>query len=352
MGLPQLAKTLSIMILAAVPWMAPQPANAQPAVVSSDRMIDSATPGLRLFMRNKHRKDQRAFTADKTVLFVHGATYPAETSFDLPLDGMSWMDYIARAGYDVWLVDVRGYGRSDRPKEIDEPADLNKPMVRTTDAVEDVGSAVDAILRERHIDKLNLIGWSWGATIMGMYTAGHNEKVAKLVLYAPQWVRTEPALTDKGGALGAYRIVSIADAKTRWLTGVASEYRDSLIPPGWFEQWADATFKTDPWGDKQDPKKLRAPNGVIADTRDYWGAGKPYYDPAQIKVPTFIIHAEWDRDLPSYMSHAVFAQLKGAPWRRFVEIGEGTHTVIMERNRLQLFREVQLFLDDGGPSKP
>jgi hypothetical protein len=29
-----------------------------------------------------------------------------------------------------------------------------------------------------------------------------------------------------------------------------------------------------------------------------------------------------------------------------VEIGEGTHTVIMDKNRMQLFREVQLFLDE------
>jgi hypothetical protein len=28
-----------------------------------------------------------------------------------------------------------------------------------------------------------------------------------------------------------------------------------------------------------------------------------------------------------------------------VEIVEGTHTVIMEKNRMMLFREVQLFLD-------
>jgi alpha-beta hydrolase superfamily lysophospholipase len=29
-----------------------------------------------------------------------------------------------------------------------------------------------------------------------------------------------------------------------------------------------------------------------------------------------------------------------------VEIAEGTHTIIMEKNRDQLFREVQLFLDE------
>jgi hypothetical protein len=46
------------------------------------------------------------------------------------------------------------------------------------------------------------------------------------------------------------------------------------------------------------------------------------------------------------MSQALFPLLKNAPLKRYVEIGEGTHTVIMEKNRLQLFREVQLFLDE------
>jgi pimeloyl-ACP methyl ester carboxylesterase len=327
-------------------------AEAQSPIVASDKMIESSTPGLRLFLRNKHRQDIGSFNAEKTLLFVHGSTYPAETSFDLPLGGLSWMDYIAGKGYDVWLVDIRGYGRSDRPKEMDEPAEINTPLVRTPDAVQDVSSAVDYILRERHIEKLKLMGWSWGTTIMGMYTASHNSNVVKLVLYATQWIRNEPSATDKGGPLGAYRLVSVADAKGRWLNGVAPEQRDALIPAGWFEEWADATFATDPVGRKQEPKKLRAPNGTVADTREFWASGRVRYDPADIKVPTLVIHAEWDHDNPTYMSQGVFAQLKNAPWKRFIEIGEGTHTVIMEKNRLQLFKEVQFFLDDDGPSKP
>jgi len=34
-----------------------------------------------------------------------------------------------------------------------------------------------------------------------------------------------------------------------------------------------------------------------------------------------------------------------------VIIGEGTHSLIMEKNRMQLFREVQLFLDEPPPSR-
>jgi alpha-beta hydrolase superfamily lysophospholipase len=63
-------------------------------------------------------------------------------------------------------------------------------------------------------------------------------------------------------------------------------------------------------------------------------------------VPTLLVKAEWDQDTPAYMAQALFAQLTQAPRKRYVEIGEGTHTVIMEKNRLQLFREVQLFLDE------
>ena len=41
-----------------------------------------------------------------------------------------------------------------------------------------------------------------------------------------------------------------------------------------------------------------------------------------------------------------FAKLTNAPYKRYVEIGEGTHTVIMEKNRMQLFQAVQQFLDE------
>ena len=317
-----------------------------PKIAMEEFMVPATDAGIRLYVRNKHPEGQRKFDAEKILLYVHGATYPAETAFDLQLNGLSWMDYIAQRGYDVYLVDLRGYGRSTRPPEMDHPADHAGPIVRTETAVKDVASAVEFILKRRSVSKINLLGWSWGTTIMGWYTAQNNDKVAKLVLYAPQWIRNAPALTDTGGKLGAYRSVSREAAKGRWLTGVPEDKKADLIPAGWFEAWADATFATDPEGAKQTPPVLRAPNGVVQDGREYWGAGKALYDPAQIRVPTFLAHAEWDADLPSYMLHAYFAKLVNAPYKRYVEIGEGTHTVIMEKNRMQLFQAVQQFLDE------
>lgn len=318
-------------------------------LVMEEFMINARDPGIQLYVRNKHPKGMRHFSPEKTLLYVHGSTYPSETAFDLPLDGMSWMDYIASRGYDVYLVDLRGYGRSTRPPEMNQPPENNPPLTTTDVAVQDVSSAVDFILARRHLAQLNLLGWSWGTSIMGRYTQDHNERVNKLVLYAPQWLRTTPSLTTPKGTLGAYRTVSRDMALSRWLTGVPKDKQATLIPKGWFDQWADATFATDPVGRNQHPQTLRAPNGTVLDSQRYWMVNKPYVDPTQIRVPTLIVHAEWDADLPSPMSHAYYQRLVNVPYKEFVEIGEGTHTIIMEKNRLQLFQAVQHFLDDPAP---
>lgn len=312
-------------------------------LVSDEFNIASDTAGIELYVRNKRPLGLEP-TADRTVLFVHGATYPAETSFDLQLDGVSWMEYIALHGWNVYLVDLRGYGRSTRPEEMSQPAEDNDPLVTTDVAIRDVAAAVDFIRWRDGIRKVNLIGWSWGTAVMGGYTARNNHKVNRLVLYAPVWIRETPSAINTPGKLGAYRLVSKEAASKRWLRGVPEEKVDTLIPDGWFDAWATATWKSDP--QSTDSGLLRAPNGVIHDVRNYWMQGKTTWNPADIRVPTLIIGGNWDRDTPPYMAQHVLERLTHAPSTRRVEIGEATHTVIMEKNRMQLFREVQLFLQD------
>jgi len=316
-----------------------------PKLVATDAMIPSTDPHIKLFVREKHAESMTSFSPDKTLLFVHGATYPADTSFDLPIDGVSMMDLFARSGFDVFLVDVRSYGRSTRPPEMDQPPEANKPIATSEEVGADLGSAVDYILAKRHIPKLDLMGWSWGTSIAGAYTASHDDKINRLVLYAPIWT-FQPAVAPPA-SVPAYRLVSKDEAKARWLKGVAEDQQATLIPPGVFDAWWSATIAEDPVGSKMNPPKLRAANGVIAEVVNYWRAGKPYYDPSKITVPTLVIHAEWDADLPTYMTNAYFAQLTNTPYKRFVQLGEGTHTVMLEKNRMQFFHEILGFLDES-----
>src|SRR5262245_45806165 len=80
------------------------------AHTTEEFFVPAADACLEHYVRNKAPSDLRAFSAEKTVLFVHGATYPSEITFDLSVGGTSWMESIARAGYDVYLLDIRGYG--------------------------------------------------------------------------------------------------------------------------------------------------------------------------------------------------------------------------------------------------
>ncbi|WP_218778192.1 MULTISPECIES: alpha/beta hydrolase [Burkholderiaceae] len=312
-------------------------------------MIQSDTSNVRLFVRNKRRDDVKHFPSQKILLFVSGSTYPASTSFDLRLDGVSWMDQLAAKGYDTYLVDVRGYGRSDCPAEMSQPAEQNPPAVRTSIAVRDVGAAVAYVQARTGAMRINLIGWSWGSTLMASYTAENNDRVHKLTLLAPQWLREGPSMADSGGPLGAYRVVQRTAARARWLNGVPEHARGTLLPTAWFNTWADATFTEPTPGDTNGATQLRAPNGTVLDSREYWAAGKALYNPAEIRVPVLIVHADWDRDCPIEMSRTVFSKLTNAPYRRWVEIGEGTHSVLMEKNRWQVFAAVQAFLDEQAP---
>ena len=282
------------------------------------------------------------FNGEKTLLYVHGTTQAASSTFDLPLDGLSWMDYIARRGYDVYLVDLRGYGHSTRPPEMEKPAAENQPIVRTDVAVKDVAATVDHILARRGLTKLNLIGWSWGTTTTGRYAAENSDKVNRLVLYAPAWISEAPAGTQP--ALGAYQTWTMEQARSRLQDGTPEEKKKDLMPAAWFEAWSAAALATDPVGAKQTPPVVRTPTGTVQDTREYWFARKPLWEPSEIKAPTLIVVGEWDGLIQ--VSWAVFDRLTNTAYKRLVQIGQGTHLVFLEKNRIHLFREVQLFLDE------
>lgn len=320
---------------------------ATPRIVTEEFMVPAGDPGIALYVRNKHPAGMHSVRPERLLLYVHGSSFPSEATFDLELNGLSWMDYIAQRGYDVYLMDVRGYGRSTRPPEMAVPAEQNEPIVRTETAVSDVSAAVDFILKRRQVKKIALLGWSWGTSLIGSYTAQHNDRVVKLVLYAPTWTGNLPPGVIGGGAkLGAYRWVAGDAVKNSWLGGVPVSKRADVIPPGWFEAFVDAMLASDPAGSRMNPPKMRAPNGAMADHRDFWNAGKALYDPGEIRVPTLLAHGEWDAIYPNELLYGCFAQLVNAPYKRYVQIGEATHFVMIEKNRMELFEAVQQFLDE------
>ena len=77
--------------------------------------IPSDTAGIALHLRHKRRTDIQTFGPQRTILLMHGATLPSESLFDVPVGDGSFMDILAQDGFDVYALNVRGFGGSTRP---------------------------------------------------------------------------------------------------------------------------------------------------------------------------------------------------------------------------------------------
>jgi pimeloyl-ACP methyl ester carboxylesterase len=325
------------------------------ALATEEFMVDASDPGVRLYVRNKHPVDLTQVPAGHILLYVHGATQPSEATFDLPLEGTSWMDYIASRGWDVYLMDARGYGGSTRSPELLQSDAIEAPIVSTDIKVRDAEAVVDFILRRRGVSRISLLGWSWGTVVAGAYAATHADKVGSLILHAPVWCqgpcKFDPHAQARSDSINTSRELgpvvesSMAGARNRMQAGVPYDQRDELLPPESFAAWSTAALATDPVGAAKALPVLRVPPGVSQDSQAYWDQGKPYYDPGKITAPTLVVVAEWDDSTPPAGAKALYDSIANSADRQFVELKKGSHMMLLEKNRKSLFEAVQQFLD-------
>jgi pimeloyl-ACP methyl ester carboxylesterase len=245
------------------------------------------------------------------------------------------MDDLALAGRDVWSLDLRGYGLSWKPSPLRRPDGAEAPVVRTEDALRDLAAAVDYIVGEAGSNSIDLIGWSWGATIVAAAASRGQQPLRRIVLHAPQWLRDTPSAMVTPEALRqSYRNVDPAALQRRWFLGLREGPRAIVQQRGWDRAFLSAL---------EAAGELRVPNGTIRDIADYWNAGRPFYDPSTISVPARVIVGDADVDTPPAQASALVAR---APAGAFdlVIIPDATHFALLEPARDALFSAARQFL--------
>ena len=132
-----------------------------------------------LFLWEKYRDspdDSRG-----TILFVHGSSMASQPTFDLQVPGRpfsSAMDFFAAHGFDCWCVDMEGYGRSSKVRDI--TCDI-------ANGADDLAAASEYIQSARNVTGLLVHGISSGALRAAMFAQNHPERVARLALDAFVW---------------------------------------------------------------------------------------------------------------------------------------------------------------------
>jgi pimeloyl-ACP methyl ester carboxylesterase len=291
---------------------------------------------------------------DRVVLFVHGAGTPAEVAFDVPYGDYSWMAYLAAAGFDVFSMDMTGYGRSTRPNLMNEVCNLSEeeqtalgrtPCRATHDAQlttiasdwDDLDAVVEYIRALRRVPRVSLVGWSLGGPRAGGYAARNADKVNKLVLLAPAYSRdagqqpSSPA-PAKGVPFDAQ---SHADFTANWerQIGCPNQYEPAAAAAVW-----GAMLESDPVGATWGQGVRRAPNTTV------WGFGRAAVE--RMQTPTLMIAAVHDKQVLPERVRDYFDDL-GAENKVLLDLGCASHNAMWETNRLLLFRASLEWLTSG-----
>lgn len=296
-----------------------------PAIASEDPILSSEhwiqNGDVRIYV---WEKSQGSESGKKVIILAHGSATAGKESFDLQVPGysdVSLMDSLARAGFDVFALDTRGFGRSTHPDT----------RITTTQASSDLNAVVDYALHLRGVEKVDLLAWSWGTQYGGMFVMAHPEKVRKYISYA-QMHLDSPDLAKRRQKIEDYKThiyVEIPEAgwKPRFYSmAPASDNIPTIVDA--YAKAAAAIEKKTPTGPQLDLVTIM-----------------PMLNPRLMNASIMLIHGEHD-DVADPVGLLPFFQALPNPDKRYVIIPEAGHMMMFQKGRQKFQHTVIDFLNE------
>jgi pimeloyl-ACP methyl ester carboxylesterase len=260
------------------------------------------------------------------VVLAHGAGSPGSATWDLTPDSHSALRTLACAGFDAYAFDARGFGGSDGPAAMEGSAE-GEPLVRAEEAARDLAAVVAFARAESGVERVHLVGWSWGCVMAGTYAGREPDQVRRLALFAPVYDR---------------QLASRHVTDRRWREESKALHRKLHAPSreskAVHRAFVQALFRF------TDRDVLRIPNGAY---RDLYGPDAPVWDPGRIRAPTLVIRGGQDRASRRGPALRLLDALTRAPHRRYVELAGAGHFAFRRHPHRQLYAELVVFL--AGP---
>jgi pimeloyl-ACP methyl ester carboxylesterase len=282
---------------------------------------------IRLFLWAKYAGERPGSTG--TVLFVHGSSMASQPTFDLHVPGRpdsSVMDWFAARDYDTWCVDLEGYGRSDKTREIN--CDISN-------GADDLAAASDYILKTRGCGPLLVYGISSGALRAALFAERHPERVKRLALDAFVWTgEGSPTLAERRQRLAAFQAANRRPIDRAFVRSIFTRDHPGTAEDSVVEAFADAILALDD----------SVPTGTYVDMC----SKLPLVDPAKIGAPTIIMRGEYDGIAGFADLVAFFQRLPNAD-KQFAVMPGIAHASFQQKNYLLVYHILHSFFSQPGP---
>ena len=199
----------------------------------------------------------------------------SQPTFDLTVPGRpdsSVMDWFARRGFVCWSVDMEGYGRSDKTRDI---------YCDIANGADDLAAATSYIAQTRGISSFLTYGISSGALRAALFAQRHPDRVARLALDAFVWTgEGAPTLEQRRKKLPEFLATKRRPIDRAFVRSIFARDHPDCAEPRVVEAFADAILALDD----------SMPNGTYIDMC----SKLPVVDPAKITVPTLVLRGQYD----------------------------------------------------------
>ena len=352
-------KPMLALSLASLCALFSQSSPASPDISRRDFFVD-AGPGIRLFVREVRAGATTEQNQAKPILLIHGARVPGLASFDLDVPGGSLAADLAARGFAVYVMDVRGYGASSRPPEMEQPPAAHPPLVRSNEVARDIGAVTDWICSHRHVSRVALFGWATGGQWAGYYASLRPEKVSALILLNSLYGgSSQHSMLGHGSSMedpnhegrfnqadcGAYRLNSVDSLFGVWDRSIPGDDKIAWRDPAVAQAYARAALLSDPESHSHTPPSFRSPCGALEDSF-YLAIGRQLWDASLVTAPILILASELDFWSRPEDRQALAQAAIHSPRIKTVVLPNATHFVHLDRpehGRTQLLDEISSF---------
>ena len=257
------------------------------------------------------------------VLFVHGSSMASQPTFDLSVPGRpdsSVMDWFAQRGFDCWCVDMEGYGRSDKKRDI---------FCDIANGADDLEAATAYILRARGVSKVMAYGISSGALRAALFAQCHPERVARLALDALVWTgEGAPTLVERRKKLPQFLAAKRRPIDRDFVRSIFARDHPDCAEPNVVEAFADAILALDD----------SMPNGTYIDMC----SKLPIVDPEKITVPTLVMRGQYD-GIAAFDDVLEFFRRLPNPDKQFTVMAGISHASFQQKNYLNVYHVLHAY---------